>query len=101
VRIIAFAFLLGGRITKSADRRTQTLDRLVPNPEGFVQGMFQGFALGNEGLLGRWWDRNVSRKEPSEVSAKHSKHATGFALTLPALLDCQRVIRAVVFDLEA
>jgi hypothetical protein len=34
------------------------------------------------------------------VVAVHSKPAIGFALTLPNLLDCQRVIRAVVFDLE-
>ena len=55
-----FAFFLYGGVPKSADRRTQTLDRTVANPEGFLHSMFQGFALGIEGLLGRWRDRDVS-----------------------------------------
>jgi|ERR1700730_17525555 len=60
VRIIAFAFFLDGGVSEAAYRGAQTLDRFVSNPEGFRQGMFQGFALGIERLLGRWWNRNVS-----------------------------------------
>jgi hypothetical protein len=59
VRIVAFAFLLGGGVPKSADRRTQTFDCLIPEMQGFRQGMFQGFALGIEGLLRRWRNRDV------------------------------------------
>ena len=43
----------------SRNRRTEEL-RLVANPEGSRQGMFLGFTLGIEGLLGRWRDRDVS-----------------------------------------
>jgi hypothetical protein len=39
--------------SKSTYRRTQTFHRLVPNPEGFRQSMFQGFALGIKSLLAR------------------------------------------------
>jgi hypothetical protein len=53
VRIIGFALLLDGGVSKSADRRTQTLDRLISNPKGFRQSVFQDLALGIEGLLGR------------------------------------------------
>jgi hypothetical protein len=60
VRIIASAFFLEGCVPKSADRGTQTFDRLVPNPEGFGQSMFQNFSLGFECFLGRWWDRDVA-----------------------------------------
>jgi hypothetical protein len=35
VRIIASAFFLDGGVPKAADRRTQTLDGFVPNPERF------------------------------------------------------------------
>ena len=34
-----------GGVPEAADRGTQTFDRLVPNPERFRQGVFQGFAL--------------------------------------------------------
>jgi hypothetical protein len=61
VRIIASAFFLEGCVPKSADRGTQTFDRLVPNSEGFGQSMFQNFSLGFECFLGRWWDRDVAQ----------------------------------------
>ena len=51
--IIAFAFFLDGGVSEAAYRGGQTFDRFVANPAGFRQGMFQGFALGIEGLLGR------------------------------------------------
>jgi hypothetical protein len=47
--------------------------------------MFQNFSLCIERLLGRGRNRKhfPSLREPSGVSATHSKPATGFALTLP------------------
>src|ERR1700692_3273108 len=60
VRIIALTFLPDGRVPKAPYRGAKTFDRLIPNPEGFRQSVFQDFALGIEGLLGRWRDRNVS-----------------------------------------
>jgi hypothetical protein len=60
VRIIAFAFFLDGGVSEAAYRGAQTFDRLVTNPEGFRQGMLQGFALGIEGLLGRGRNCKVS-----------------------------------------
>jgi hypothetical protein len=60
VGVVAFAFCLDGRVTESAYRGAQDLDRLVPNPEGSCQSMFQNFALGIKSLLGRWRDGNAS-----------------------------------------
>jgi hypothetical protein len=60
VGIIAFAFFLDGGVSEAANRGTQAFDSFVASPEGFRQGMFQGFALGIEGLLGRWRNRHVS-----------------------------------------
>jgi hypothetical protein len=54
VGVIAFALLLDDGVLKSADWRTQTLDRLIPNPERFRQSVFQDFALGIECLPRRW-----------------------------------------------
>jgi hypothetical protein len=53
VRIITFALFLDGGVPKATYRRTQTFDRLVPNPERFRESVFQDFALGIECLLGR------------------------------------------------
>jgi hypothetical protein len=39
--MIAFAFFLDGGVPKSAYRRTQTFDRLVPNSERFRESVFQ------------------------------------------------------------
>ena len=39
-----FSFFLDGGVPKAANRRTQTFDRLVPNPERFREGMFQEFS---------------------------------------------------------
>ena len=85
MRVIAFAFFPDGSVPESAYRGTQTFDRLVPNPEGFRQSVFQDFSFGIESLLDRWRDDNIFRslKEPIGVSAKRSKRATGFALRLP------------------
>jgi hypothetical protein len=60
VRIIAFAFFLDGGVSEAAYRGAQTFDRFVADPERFPQGMFQDFALGIEGLLGRGRNRNVA-----------------------------------------
>jgi hypothetical protein len=85
VRIIAFALLLDRCIPKSANRRTQTFDRLIPNPERFRQSVFRSFALGIEGLLGR---RNLAMFPASErINRKTLQNIlarTGFALTLSA-----------------
>jgi hypothetical protein len=43
VRIIAFAFFLDGRVPEAAYRGAEAFDRLVSNPEGFRQRVFQGF----------------------------------------------------------
>jgi hypothetical protein len=48
VRIVAFAFFLNGSVSKSADRRTQTFEGFVPNPEKARQSTFQGFALASK-----------------------------------------------------
>jgi hypothetical protein len=58
--MIGFAFFLYGSVAESPYGRTQIFDRIVSNPEGSGQSMFQGFALGIEGLLCRWWNREVS-----------------------------------------
>jgi hypothetical protein len=42
----AFAFFLDGGVPKSAYRSTQTFDRLIPDPEGFRQSVFQDFSFG-------------------------------------------------------
>jgi hypothetical protein len=85
VRIIAFAFWFDGGVPKAADRGAQASDRLVSNPEGFRQSLFQNFALGIECLSGPGTEsrRFRPRKERSEFPARRSKPATGFALTLP------------------
>jgi hypothetical protein len=47
----------------SRKRRTEEHKLLIASlriPERFRQGMFQGFALGIEGLPGRGWNRKVS-----------------------------------------
>jgi hypothetical protein len=49
VRIIAFTFFFDGGVSEAAHGGAQTFDRFVANPEGFRQGMFQGFALRIEG----------------------------------------------------
>ena len=68
MRIITFTFFLDGGVPEAAHRRTQTLNRLVSNPEGFRQSMFQDFSLCIECLLSRWWNRDVSqlRKDQAE-----------------------------------
>jgi hypothetical protein len=48
-------------VPKASDDGTQVLNRLVPNPEGFRQSMFQDFSLNIESLLGRWRNCNVSQ----------------------------------------
>jgi hypothetical protein len=53
VRIIASAFCLDRGVPEAANRRTQALDRLVPEVQGFSQSVFQDFALCIECLLGR------------------------------------------------
>ena len=54
VGIIAFAFFLDGGVSEAAHRRTQALDRLVPEVQGFRQSVFQDFALCIECPLNRW-----------------------------------------------
>ena len=80
----------------------QTLDRLVPNPEGSCQSMFQDLSFRVECLLSRWRDGNVSSLGKNQAkSLENFPGAQPALLWLPTLLDCQRVICAVVFDLEA
>jgi hypothetical protein len=67
VRIIAFAFFLDGGVSEATYRGAQTFDSFVANPEGFRQGMFQGFALGIEGLLGR---SSISRHPDATVGTR-------------------------------
>jgi hypothetical protein len=62
----------------SLNRRT---DRLVPNPEGFRQSMFQNLAFRIKGLLGRWGDRNVS-----SLGKNHAKSLENVPIAQPALL---------------
>jgi hypothetical protein len=59
--MIGFALLLDGGVSKSADRGTQTHDRVIPNPDRSRQGAFQGLTLGIESLLSRGWDRGVTQ----------------------------------------
>jgi hypothetical protein len=54
---------------KKRTRGGQTFDRFVANPESFRDGMFQGFALSIEGLLGRRWSRNVSGVEENQTES--------------------------------
>jgi hypothetical protein len=56
---IAFAFFLDGGVPKAADGSTQTFDRLIPDPEGFRQSVFQDFSFGIERSLGRWRNLRV------------------------------------------
>jgi hypothetical protein len=102
VRIIGFAFFLDGSVPEAANRRTQTLDRVDPNPEGSCQSMFQDLSFRVECLLSRWRDGNVSSLGKNQAkSLENFPGAQPALLWLPTLLDCQRVICAVVFDLEA
>jgi hypothetical protein len=72
VRIVAFAFFFDGGVAKSAYRGAQTFDRLFPEVQGFRQSMFQNFALGIKGLLGRWRDRDVSSLGKNRAEPLHS-----------------------------
>jgi hypothetical protein len=81
VRIIAFAFFLDGGVPEAAHRRTQTLDRLVPEVQGFGQSMFQDFALCVECLPGRW--RNLGF---AKIREKGSYPLEGVPGTQSALL---------------
>jgi len=62
VRIISFAFLLDGSISKAAHRGTQTFDCIIPETQGFPQSVFQRFSLCIECLLSRRRNRNASRE---------------------------------------
>ncbi len=79
--IIAFAFFLDGGVSEAAYRGGQTFDSFVANPEGFRQGMFQGFTLGIEGLLGRGRNRNVAG-----VGENQAKSLQDIPSAQPALL---------------
>jgi hypothetical protein len=62
-------FFLDDRIPKAADRGAQTFDRFVPEAEGFRQSLFQSFALGVEGLLGRWRNKTFPFSERARRDA--------------------------------
>jgi hypothetical protein len=75
VRIISFAFLLEGSISKAAHRGTQNFDCIVPETEVNV------FEQAEES------QRFPPPKETCEAAAR-SKHANGSALMLPAHRAC-------------
>jgi hypothetical protein len=85
VRIIAFAFFLEGSVPKWAYGGTKVFDRLVPNPEGCGQSIFQNLSVRIKRLCGPVVESQrfpVPTKAIGVVSVR-SKPATGFALTLP------------------
>jgi hypothetical protein len=73
VRIISFAFLLDGSISKAANRGTQTFDCIVPETEGFPQSVFQRFSLCIECLLSRRRNRNTTSAGAARVSMEKAQ----------------------------
>src|SRR5271166_7198676 len=73
VRIISFAFLLDGSISKAAHRGTKTFDCIVPETKGFPQSVFQRFSFCIECLLSR--RRNCNASHLRENHAESLQHA--------------------------
>src|ERR1700722_3075739 len=80
VRIISFAFILDGSISKAAHRGTQTFDCIVPETEGFPQSVFQRFSLRIECLLSRRRNRNASKLRENHAESLQHPPSTQTAL---------------------
>jgi hypothetical protein len=60
----------------------------APHPEGFRKSIFQNFALGIKGLLGRWRDRDVfssfGKNQAESLHWKRKLQPFSIAVVLPA-----------------
>ena len=81
---IASAFFLDGRVPEATYRGVQAFNRLIPNPEGLGQSVFQDLSFGLECFLSRRRNRNIPHlgKNQAEPLQGVPGRVTGFALTL-------------------